>query len=207
MKYFTLTFLLLWTAAGTALAQSDETTEPHDVLETTKSPIFPAQVEIPGPLSDLEKQLVVSTYSGDLAAAKVLVKKGVDVNVQDQKKRTPLMFAASNGHTATVDYLIAQGASVDAQDSDDKTALLYAAKRSFNDTIKHLIDKGADVNARSKKKGVTALMLAAVWDNTELAKLLLEQGADPKVTDAFGRTARLLAEKKGHSDIVELLPE
>ena len=50
-------------------------------------------------------------------------------------------------------------------------------------------------------------MLAAVWDNAERVQALLRQGADPQTTDRFGRTARLLAQKKGHTNIGELLPE
>ena len=207
MKYLMFSLALLIGVATSLSAQNNDPNDTPDVLETTDVPLFPAEVEIPGPLSDLEKQLVAAAYSGDLAMVKVLADKGANVNVADQKKRTPLMFAASNGHTGTVDFLISRGAQVDAEDSDGKTALLYAAKRSFNETIGHLIDKGANVNVRSRKKGVTALMLAAVWDNAELVQTLLQQGADPQTTDRFGRTARMLAQKKGYTDIVKLLPE
>jgi ankyrin repeat protein len=60
---------------------------------------------------------------------------------------------------------------------------------------------------QSKKKRVSALMLAAVWDNVELVKMLLEHGADPHPADVFGRTAKILAEKKGNVAVVELLPD
>ena len=153
MTYLTIALALLIGAATSLSAQSGETTDTPDVLETKDVPPLPAEVVIPGPLSGLEKQLVAAAYSGDLAMVTVLADKGV--NVADQKQRTPLMFAASNGHTSTVDFLISRGAQVNAEDSDGKTTLLCGAKRSFNETVGHLIDKGADVNVRSRKKGVT----------------------------------------------------
>ena len=50
-------------------------------------------------------------------------------------------------------------------------------------------------------------MLAAGWGNAELVQMLLEHGADPYVTDSFGKTARTFARDRGHADIVELLPD
>ena len=67
------------------------------------------------------------------------------------------------------------------------------------------MQNGADVNAQSKKKGITALMLAAVAGNEELVRMLLDHGADASLTDIFGRTAKILAERKGNSDMVDLL--
>ena len=129
------------------------------------------------------------------------------MNVRDQKKRTPLIFAATNGHTPVVGFLISKGAEVNAKDSSGQTALLYAAKRSFNQAAALLLEKGAEVNVQSKKKRVTPLMLAAVWNNVELLQMLLDKGADPGLTDIFGRTAKILAQKKGNAAIVELLTE
>ena len=198
--------LLAFTAGNFVLASEQD--ETPDVLDTTGNIQFPEQFDdTPGPLSELDKNLVLSAYKGQLAEVKIYVKKGADVNLQDQKKRTPLIFAASAGHTPVVEYLIDAGADVSMHDSDGKTALLHACKRSFNETAALLIEHGADVNFQSTKDGMTALMIAAVWDNTELVEILLDHGADPDVTDAFGRTARLLAEMKGNTAVLGMLPD
>ena len=44
----------------------------------------------------------------------------------------------------------------------------------------------------SKKKSITALMLAAVSDNVELVRTLLEYGADADLTDSLGRSALII---------------
>jgi ankyrin repeat protein len=189
------------------LAQASEPEGTPDVIDITEITPSPESVEAPGTLSEMERNLIQSAYSGDLAKVKVLVSKGANVNVREQKKRTPLIFAATNGHTSIVEFLINKGAEVNARDSSGQTALIYAAKRSFNETAAVLLKNGAEVNVKSKKKGITALMLAAVWDNEELVKMLLKHGADPQLADTFGRTAKILAEKKGNSDVVGLLSE
>ena len=46
--------------------------------------------------------------------AKLLVKKGVDVNQPDYKGRTALHFAASKGHTSLASILLEHGANIES---------------------------------------------------------------------------------------------
>ena len=50
-------------------------------------------------------------------------------------------------------------------------------------------------------------MEAAIEGRTDTVKLLLKNGADPELIDAFGRTALLGARQEGYRDIVQLLDE
>ena len=52
---------------------------------------------------------------------------------------------------------------------------------------------------------MTALMMAASFNQFEAAKILLENNADTSVTDEYGRTALDLAKSEDYKDIVELL--
>ena len=51
----------------------------------------------------------------------------------------------------------------------------------------------------------TALMWAAIQGDVELAKWLVEQGADIKAKDADGKTALMLAQEMRREDIADLL--
>jgi ankyrin repeat protein len=202
-----LAFVFVWAFSAPVFAQTSESKETPDTINVSGDIELPQAPEVPESFSQLDKAFIQSAYKGNLEEVKVLVAKGADVNLQDQKKRTPLILAAYNGHTEVVEFLIGKGADVNAGDSDRQTALLYASKRSFNETAALLLEKGADVNAQSRKKGITALMIAAVADNEELVRMLLDHGADADFKDIFGRTAKDLAGKKGNSAMVDILSD
>ena len=169
-----LTFVtLLWAFNAPLFAQTPESPQTPDVIKNTDPAQNPQQDEAPEALSQRDKDLIQSSYDGELAHVEVLIMKGAAVNSQDQKKRTSLILAASNGHLAVVEFLVSKGAEVNLKDSDSKTALMYASKRSFNDVAAFLLKNDAEVNVQSKKKGMTALMLAAGWDNVDLVRMLL----------------------------------
>ncbi|MER9587050.1 ankyrin repeat domain-containing protein [Mesorhizobium sp. M0276] len=64
------------------------------------------------------------------------------------------------------------------------------------------LDKGAAVN---EIDGVTALYIACEGGNVELAKLLIDHGADVNLPVSWQRTPLYAANKAGHAEIVKLL--
>ena len=207
MKIFLMFVTLLWAVSAPLFAQTPEPQQTPDVINDAEATQVPEPTEAPKPLNQRDNALIKSVYDGKLADVEILIAKGAAVNLQDKKKRTPLILAASNGHTPVVEFLFSKGADINSRDSGGQTALMYASKRSFNETAAFLLKNGADVNVQSKKKGITALMLAAVWGNAELVQMLLEHGADANLTNIFGKTAKILAQKKGNSAVVDLLPD
>ena len=71
------------------------------------------------------------------------------------------------------------------------TPLSWAAFKSRLAAARWLLDHGADVNRRATfggpghGAGLTALHLAAQSDHVEMARLLLERGADTTIADAL----------------------
>jgi cytochrome c len=64
------------------------------------------------------------------------------------------------------------------------------------------LDKGAAIN---EIDGVTALYIACEAGNLELAKLLIDRGADVNLPVSWQRTPLFAANKGGYADIVKLL--
>ncbi len=60
------------------------------------------------------------------------------------------------------------------------------------------------VNAQNIE-GATALMWASLEGHPEIAKLLIEEGADVNVQNDDGATALMAASQEGHKEIAKLL--
>ena len=70
--------------------------------------------------------------------------------------------------------------------------MLYAARSGCYDCVEAMIGAGANVNVPTPE-GVTPLMDAIDNDRNDVAKLLLDHGANPNVWDWWGRTALYIA--------------
>lgn len=142
--------------------------------------------------SCMNKSYRLYNYSlrGELKELKKLVGKGYpDI---DEKLgaygSTALMLAAEKGHSEVVQYLLEKGAAIAEVNVMGETALLRACKYGMDyDTIKVLLKNGADPNFEPEE-GIPILYFV-VSNNSEepddkenkykIAKLLLEEGADP----------------------------
>jgi len=85
--------------------------------------------------------------------------------------------------------------------------LLAATRKGDLALVKQLLDEGANVNARTRYDS-TPLFFACDRGHIEIARLLIERGADLNVKDNFySATALGWAMSKKHDDIVALLIE
>jgi ankyrin repeat protein len=172
--------------------------------------LLDAGAEPEGPNPDGQTALMLAIKTGETAVVDMLIKAGANVNtVEKFHNQTPLMWAATAPRNAgeLVKLLLAKGADVKPRalytdwpsqiTSEPRaqyrpvgglTALLYAARDACYDCVEALIAAGADVNVPTPE-GVTALMLALDNDHNDVAKLLLDRGANPHLWDWWGRTA------------------
>lgn len=96
----------------------------------------------------------------------------------------------------------------------------YAASlpdsREAKSVLAHLVSNGLDINSVDKMdgSGVTALHAAVLSNDHRAAEVLLNEGADPKVTDREGRTplelARIISRNRPDRDfgrVIQLLEQ
>ena len=107
----------------------------------------------------------VETYEDSpLAAAKLLIATGGDVNAKDGGGYTPLHWAAYNNAARAAQLLLENGAKIIPSASVyGYTPLHYAVGWRFPEVAKVLLDYGADVEARPTAgwyTGMTPLILA-----------------------------------------------
>jgi len=168
-----------------------------------------------------------AAVGGHLEVARLLLEKGADVNTGDREDCTPLHWAAFKGHLDVARLLIESGADVNAKNNTGWTPLHFAASKGYLDIARLLIEKGADVNAGDacgqwfEENDVlyedfcerpllccgTPLHWAAFNGHLEVARLLIESGAD--INDGNRHSERPLhwAAFKGHLDVARLLIE
>ncbi|HET9467344.1 MAG TPA: ankyrin repeat domain-containing protein [Vicinamibacterales bacterium] len=131
--------------------------------------------------------LMGAAFTGSVAAAKLLIAKGANVNA-----------VSGDGSFQKVKMgTIALG---------NWTPLLAAASSGPPDMIALLLDAGADVNARDVR-GMTPLMLAVATDrqNPAVLRMFIDRKADVNVRSLAGETALDWARKIGNPSIVRLL--
>jgi ankyrin repeat protein len=107
-----------------------------------------------------------------------------------QLEREALCFAAGDGDLRRVKELLAEGYPVNAFDDLSWTPLHHAARKEYLAVVRHLIAAGADVNAHEEERiGDTVLKHVAQTCSLELARILLDAGADPTVPGWMQLTA------------------
>ena len=75
---------------------------------------------------------------------KLLLEKGANVNKDNGRGMTTLMFAATHGHLDVVRLLLGKGANVDLANVDGMTALMKAAMNFHGNVARLLLENGAD---------------------------------------------------------------
>ncbi|KAH7719831.1 ankyrin repeat protein [Aphelenchoides avenae] len=88
----------------------------------------------------------------------------------------------------------------------DVHAFLKAAKANHIAEVKEAIARGLDVDSRNDDFD-TALHFASAKGHLELARILVELGADVNKVDILGFTPFLYAVSKGHVELARLLAE
>lgn len=150
--------------------------------------------------------LVLASSSGRLEIVKMLLKAGVDVNVQTRDGTRPITTAAYFGHLEIVETLLDAGADIKYLDKavGISNPLCVAASANQVEMIKLLLRRGMDIEAPTHS-GDTALILSALDNRFDAVKELISQGANLEAVNHQGNTPLLAASYKGNCHIVDEL--
>jgi ankyrin repeat protein len=94
--------------------------------------------------------------------------------------------------------------NVVSYETSDVNPLCLAISKGDIATVKQIIAYGIDVNDTTNR-GMTPLMYAAIYNQSEIAKLLLENGANLDLKDKSGTTAIEYAKTSGSKEVMEIL--
>jgi ankyrin repeat protein len=169
-----------------------------------------ANADSPNP--EGQTALLAVARTGNVEAAKLLLDHGATVDAKEKwGGQTALMWASARRHPAMMELLIAKGADVNARsidrdyqrhiqaegrpkslDSGGLTPLLYAARENCIACVDVLLTHKADINLPDPDS-VSPLLVAIMNANWDLAKKLIEAGADVNQWDIYGETPLLTA--------------
>ncbi len=106
-----------------------------------------------------------------LPVVKLLVEAGVPIDVEDNRRTTPLFDACSANNQEVVIYLLSHGANPNHKDENGFTPLMIAAARADSAIVRLLLEEGADVDA-ANVDGRTAVSFAEARGENDILELL-----------------------------------
>ena len=175
--------------------------------------------------------LYLAAKAGNAALIEILLDAGADANQELTLGETAIMTAARAGSADGVSHLIAAGADVNAREtSREQTALMWAAAQGHLEVVSALVNADADLEARSKVRpmlmfadatnggafdqginellgGFSPLLFASREGHTEVARILLNAGAEIDGLAANGTSSLVVAAHSGHSNLAVMLIE
>jgi ankyrin repeat protein len=163
--------------------------------------------------------LIIASDKDNEEIVELLLDKGADVNIQDDSGRTALMAAVESRNVDIVKLLLKKGSDVNAVDRNGSSSLMVAmdiAANRFNRFLQKIFDaeiSSAPVTKLSAGKSFysniwndrTIFILPDDSSSIEMAKLLINKGANINAKDSKSRTPLMIAAEKGYIEIVKLL--
>ncbi|MDD5406442.1 MAG: ankyrin repeat domain-containing protein [Sulfurovaceae bacterium] len=139
----------------------------------------------------------------DLSKTVVL---GNEYDLDDPDEISVLFFAIrKHASIDMIKLLLEHGVDLFEVDKEGISSLDVAIKFKRYDVVQLCIDSGFDLNATKRKSGITPLMLASCFNDIDMLKLLLENGAKIDNKDKFGMNAIEYAQKTGQTKTAEFL--
>jgi ankyrin repeat protein len=143
----------------------------------------------------------------DKDAARLALKRHVDVNAPLGDGSTALHWAAHWNDLEMADLLVAAGANANAETDLGVTPVYLASEIGSAAMTEKLLAAGANPN-RAASTGVSPLMLAARAGSVGAVQALLAHGADMNAKErSREQTALMWAVAQGHPDVVRVLGE
>lgn len=152
-------------------------------------------------------------------AIALLIDLGADPDKPDANGITPLAAALSRDHVPSIEVLIARGADIEEPGQQDFRPLALAIAEQKYEAAKALMKGGADVSISSGADGLMPLMIIAAQTGpaegsiflpgstrpTDIAKALVESGANVDSQASNGMTALMIAAANNSAPMIGLL--
>ena len=148
--------------------------------------------------------VIEAAKAGNAGNISLLSSLSYAIDTPDALGNTALMYAAVIGSTSSVQALLSEKANINAQDIHGQTALIKSAQNGNAAMVSFLVSNGADINAQDHF-GYSALMWAAHNGQLPAVQALLSSHALTSLEGRDGLTALTIAQKRGYTQIANIL--
>ena len=162
-------------------------------------------VDVNAKTADETTALHWAAHWDDLESVALLLKAGARIDATDDHGVTPLSLATEHASIRMVETLLKAGANPNLAQMSGMTPLLEAVAVGNAQLVQMLLAHKANVNAATTKTRITPLMWAIGDRHPEIAKLLLDAGADVQVVTTDGFSALTFAARVGDVETGKLL--
>jgi ankyrin repeat protein len=154
--------------------------------------------------------VTIAAFSGHAEVVTELIAAGADVNAQDDERYNAVLSTGVTGDVEVLRAVLRGNPDLEIRNKYGGIAIIPAAERGHVALVRELIDSTEIDVDHVNDLGWTALLEAVMLGDggaahVEIARLLLEGGADRSIADPEGRTALDHARERGHVEMVALL--
>lgn len=151
---------------------------------------------------------MVAAEHSSINCLRLLTSTGANLGAQDEQGRDALFWAVETRSNDSIDFLLAQGVRPKRMRDDNSTPLIAAAKNSYVHGVRALVYYDRSLVNLYDRMGRTALWHVLSKeemsdDDNEIARILMDQGANPDMADLEGITARESAMSESGKSLVE----
>ena len=156
--------------------------------------------------------VMAATQNNKVDTVKALIEQGADINIQNNNQDNVLLYAGAEGLLEIVKLAIEAGADTTVTNRYGGTALIPAADRGHVDIVEELLTTSdTDVNHLNNLHWTALLEAVILGDGGEtyqiIVQLLVDHGADVKISDRDGVTPLEHAKRRGFKEIERILIE
>lgn len=143
------------------------------------------EIDIDSPCDEGNTPFLMSISSNNLKLARVLQKKGVNINHKNKKGNSALHYAGMKNYLRCAKQLIKWNANINSKNVYGLTPLYFTIKNKNWNIFCIFLDKGANINSRDENG--FSLLHHALKSDPKFLKRLLDSGADFLTKDKRGK--------------------
>lgn len=153
--------------------------------------------------------LLLAVAGNHVAVARALLAAGADLNAQAANRDTPWLLAGASGRSEIIAAMLPLKPDLSIRNRYGGNALIPACERAHVETVRLLLTSGIDLDHVNDLGWTCLLEIVILGDggprHQEVAKLVLDAGANPNLADKDGVTPLAHARQRNQRAVAALI--